>query len=255
MNGTTSPTATAGQSRDGDHSTGYHTVVQALLSQKHVFYSPPTSPHRLLLPQKTGGTLPTISSLSLHPVIESILHLLNCDLPSAHFLCRHAEVNPKYESMFVHGILHRIEGDLDNTRAWYGDVKDADVFKRVWGAEDQQHSAPMPEIAQKGWEHFLDRLERYRDRTKRRRDSSERKKEQGETDSTDVADWSKEEDLLRETSLWEIREVLAVCEKKFGLGVVSDARSEFLGRIESGNEEHAEVAQNMVTGGEGWRTF
>lgn len=82
-----------------DTKSGYRTVLNHLLSTPHVFFSPPVSPHKLLIIQNTSknGGLPTIASLSLHPVLESILHLLNCDLPSAHFLCRHAEVAPKFE--------------------------------------------------------------------------------------------------------------------------------------------------------------
>jgi hypothetical protein len=34
--------------------------------------------------------------------------------------------------MFLHGILHRIEGDYDNSRVWYGDVKDSEVFAYAW---------------------------------------------------------------------------------------------------------------------------
>lgn len=44
---------------------------------------------------------------------------------------------PAYEGMFLHGILHRIEGDYDNARAWYSNVKDSEVFTKVWAGEDQ----------------------------------------------------------------------------------------------------------------------
>jgi len=238
----------------------YRTVVEALLKQQHVFFSPPTSPHKPLIPQKVGAGVPTISSLSLHPVVESLLHLLNCDLPAAHFLCRHAEVKPKFESMFVHGMLHRIEGDIDNTRAWYGDVNGSEVFQSVWkadgsGVADDIHSENVPEIARKGWKHYLDRIERYRDRTRKRQGTGGWEQDQDRLNPKEVTDWQAEESLLRETSLWEIRQLMKFCEKKFGLGVVADAKSEFMGRIESGDEEQAKMAQNMVTGGEGWRTF
>jgi hypothetical protein len=222
----------------------YRHVVNSLLSRPHVFYSPPASPHKLhIQPQE-------IASFSLHPVIESLLHILNCDLPSAHFLCRHAEVKPKWESMYVHGILHRVEGDIDNTRAWYGDVKDSEMFATVWHRAANKDE--VPEIASLGFEHFLDRLEAYRDRTKKRAAAAS----QSESSTIDaVQDWTVEEHKLRETSLWEIKTLLSLCEDKFGTSAIKDAREEFLGKIESGDAELAKQAESMVTGGEGWRTF
>ncbi|KAF1966401.1 hypothetical protein BU23DRAFT_560211 [Bimuria novae-zelandiae CBS 107.79] len=68
---------------------------------------------------------PVISSLLLHPTIEATLHLLNADLPSAHFLVRHMLAPPAIEGMLLHSILHRCEGDMRNARLWASDVLDA----------------------------------------------------------------------------------------------------------------------------------
>ena len=38
--------------------------------------------------------------------------------------------------MLLHAILHRIEGDYDNTMAWYKNVADSEVFTRVWDGEE-----------------------------------------------------------------------------------------------------------------------
>src|ERR1700761_5003889 len=35
---------------------------------------------------------------------------------------RHMQSPPAVEGMLLHGILHRVEGDFENARAWYGDV-------------------------------------------------------------------------------------------------------------------------------------
>ncbi len=156
-----------------------------------------------------------------------------------------------YEMMYVHGILHRIEGDIDNTRAWYGDVKDTEVFHNAWSHEARDNA---PEIAARGSEHFLDRLERYRDRVKSRQATGGWSQDGDKLNPKDVNDWQKEERLLRETSLWEIRKVLGFCEEKFGVEELEDARGAFLGKVEKG-DEYAKVAQQMITGGEGWRTF
>ncbi|MCJ1474970.1 hypothetical protein MMC13_003630 [Lambiella insularis] len=78
-----------------------------------------------------------IASLYVHPTLEAALHLLNCDLPSAHFLVRHMQAAPMYEAMYLHGILHRIEGDYDNARAWYGNVADTEVYKKAWSSKEE----------------------------------------------------------------------------------------------------------------------
>ncbi|KAI5807733.1 hypothetical protein DFH27DRAFT_640829 [Peziza echinospora] len=81
--------------------------------------SPPTPPPLLLPPD-------TISSLRVHPTLESALHILNNDLPSAHFLLRKMQAPPALEGMYLHGLLHVLEGDLANARAWMGDVRGAE---------------------------------------------------------------------------------------------------------------------------------
>lgn len=177
--------------------------------------------------------------------------------------------------MYVHGMLHRVEGDIDNARAWYGNVCEAEVFKEVWDGE-KSGSDEIPEIAKSGWKHFLTRLERYRDRSARRQklrrqsqtgrdpDKDKDKQHLDPDPSTaniplsspeDIKDWKAEAELLRATSLWEILRVLRFCERKFGTGVLENARGEFLGRIESGDLRLQRIAEGMVTGGEGWRVF
>ena len=131
-------------------------------------------------------------------------------------------------------------------------MKNTEMFDSVWNDESVSKG---PELASKGWEHFLDRLERYRDKTRKRGGQGGWEDDEDRLDPDRVQDWDKEAQLLRETSLWEIKQILRFLEDKFGTGQVLNAKEEFLGRIESGNEEQAKVAQNMVTGGEGWRQF
>merc|ERR1711939_7053 len=123
--------STSYRDRDPGFST-YKSVLETLTtpSPAHIPLSLPVSPARPHIPSHN------ISSLQVHPVIESALHLLNLDLPSAHFLLRHMQAKPAWEAMYLHGILHRLEGDLDNARAWYRDVKNAEVFQAVWGERD-----------------------------------------------------------------------------------------------------------------------
>ncbi|KAI9711217.1 MAG: hypothetical protein M1820_002204 [Bogoriella megaspora] len=81
---------------------------------------PPTLP---IAPHSPDASLtPLISAPQFHPALEALLHLLNSDLPSAHFLCRHMQAPPAVEGMLLHAILHRMEGDFENARAWLRSV-------------------------------------------------------------------------------------------------------------------------------------
>ncbi|MCJ1382701.1 hypothetical protein MMC17_005814 [Xylographa soralifera] len=127
-----------------------------------------------------------ISSLYIHPTLEAAFHLLNCDLPSAHFLVRHMQAAPMFEAMYLHGILHRIEGDYDNARAWYGNVADTEVFKKNWSGKE------------KGLE-FIGKVEAFN------------KKREGDKEA------------LEKESVEEIKTVIDHCVEKFGSGQVQDA--------------------------------
>lgn len=176
-----------------------------------------TLPSPLLPPGKaTSPTLTaSISALSLHPTLETAFHILNNDLPSAHFLVRHMQSPPAYEGMFLHGILHRIEGDYDNARAWYDNVSDSDVFKHTWpGGKDDALN-------------LIARVENL--------------KKDGN---------GNEEDLGKE-SLEEIKKVIEWCKQKFGAQRMDDASEAWV----KPSEENRKMAEDMVSGGEGFRNF
>ncbi|MCJ1307094.1 hypothetical protein MMC25_000740 [Agyrium rufum] len=156
-----------------------------------------------------------ISALSLHPALEAGLHLLNNDLPNAHFLCRQMQAPPAYEGMYLHGILHRIEGDYDNARAWYGNISNSDVFKDRWNSEEEGLD-------------FIGKVEKLR------------KKKEGDKQT------------LEKESLREIKGVVDWCVNKFGKEAWMDARSEY---TQPDDEEHKKMARDMVSGGEGFRKF
>lgn len=122
---------------------------------------------------------------------------------------------PAYEGMFLHGILHRIEGDYDNARAWYSNVCDSDVFKNAWeGGKDAALK-------------FIGKVEGLRKR--------------GEG----------EREVLEGESRREIEKVVEWCQGRFGEGRVEDAREAWV----KPSEEHRKMAEGMVTGGEGFRQF
>ena len=220
---------------NSDHAyatTTFSELYESLLSQCRT--NPPLLPPTAAFSKTTVRTTRTpaldheIANLSLHPTLEAALHILNLDLPSAHFLLRHMQCAPAWEGMFLHGILHRIEGDYDNARAWYGNVKDSDVFVYVWGRVSNSVSASTD--SEKGIDaalHFITEIQSLR--------------ETGQGDR----------DELGSRSLDEIQAVVAFCAKRFGVQKVEDASGAWTKN--EGNIE--EKGQAMVIGGEGWREF
>jgi hypothetical protein len=190
----------------------YTGLKQQLLSKSGPVLPPPRS-------APSQNLTHAISSLFLHPSIEAALHLFNDDLVSAHFLVRHMQAAPQYESMMFHGILHRIEGDYENARAWYRDVKDSEVFLAVWG------NGGIDKVMD-----FVGRIEILRKETKHK-------------------DFS-EVHQLEDESKRELKTVLEFCEKKFGTQKVDDASA-----IWVQDEKSSAKGSDMVVGGEGWRQF
>jgi hypothetical protein len=67
----------------------YKEIKKELVSLPFPIHAPP----RATSPALTAS----ISALQLHPTLEAALHLLNADLPSAHFLVRHMQGPPAVE--------------------------------------------------------------------------------------------------------------------------------------------------------------
>jgi hypothetical protein len=212
--------------------TTFSELYEALLSQCRT--DPPLLPPVAAFSKTTNRTirLPAlgreIARLSLHPTLEAALHILNLDLPSAHFLVRHMQCAPAWEGMLLHGILHRIEGDYDNARAWYGQVKDTDVFAYAWGRiSDSDSSSKASNNGIDAAMAFIAEIQSL--------------KETGKGDK----------DELGSRSLDEIQAVVAFCVKRFGVQKVEDAR----GAWTKNEGKIKEKGQAMVVGGEGWREF
>ncbi|KAK5702898.1 hypothetical protein LTR97_003844 [Elasticomyces elasticus] len=150
----------------------------------------------------------SIASLSLHPTLESILHILNGDLSSAHFLCRHMQNEPAWEGMYIHGLLHRVEGDYRNAEAWYGNVAETECFQHGWGGEQGLEDAKA----------FIRRIEKLR------------KEKVGSLEELE-AESKREVDALVE---W--------CKQKFGTGKMEDASQAWV----EPSEEHRKIASKML---------
>lgn len=149
-----------------------------------------------------------IADLAVHPTLEALLHILNLDLPSAHFLVRHMESAPALEGMIIHAILHRVEGDYENARAWYRDVGDSEVLRSVWGGLTQALV-------------FVDDVEKLR------------KERIGDREE------------LEQRSLDEIKAVVSFCAKKFGTGKTRDATNAW---VTSDERKRKQAAGMIVGG-------
>ncbi|OAL55597.1 hypothetical protein IQ07DRAFT_618060 [Pyrenochaeta sp. DS3sAY3a] len=237
--------------------------------------SPPPSLHTFsssLLPSTTlshppshptsAPLTPLISALLLHPTLEAALHILNADLPSAHFLLRHMQAPPAVEGMLLHAILHRVEGDFGNARAWAGDVRDAcegfvpkrrergerlgmevgrgcrggdgvggTLVEFVYGSVDAGGDVNGETEQDEGMALISD-VEVFR---------GKKKLDQGVD----------EERQLEGRARRELERVMEWCVAKFGDGRWEDARSAWV----RGGEEVRRIGEGMVSGGKGWREF
>lgn len=180
-----------------------------------------------------------ISTLYLHPAFEALLHILNQDLASAHFLVRHMQSEPEIEGMWIHGILHRIEGDVDNARAWYADVCKTDVFEQVWGkssdeeeeeAESDKDSVRTGKLpSQIKAREFLNCVEALRN-----------------------GDANAKQELEKDARR-EVETLLEWCTQKFGTEKNLDASKAWV--QPGGNSDVGQKKQSMLTGGDGFRKF
>jgi hypothetical protein len=189
----------------------------------------------------------TIADLHVHPTIEALLHILNHDLPSAHFLVRHMQAPPAVEGMLLHGILHRAEGDFNNARAWISDVGDAcegyqpkhkedgqkldaDVAKQVGSNSAISSSLIKFVYGDEEPKSLIDAVEKFRSRKKSEKD---------------------EEEGIEKRIRGEAEKVLEWCKNKFGDGMWEDATKAWV----KNSEEISKISGDMVSGGKGHRKF
>jgi hypothetical protein len=185
-------------------------------------------PGKALVPSLTAK----IAALSLHPTLEVVLHILNQDLPSAHFLVRHMQSAPAFEGMFLHGILHRIEGDYDNARAWYSDVRDSEIYKLVWGSrgigwKEWKENGKQKEDLDDG-QQFLDAVQQCKE------NAGNPKKEELESKSKE-----------------EIERVFKWCADKFGTEKMADASEAWV----KPSDDIKKMGEGQVSGEDGRRKF
>ncbi|EMD87640.1 hypothetical protein COCC4DRAFT_71049 [Bipolaris maydis ATCC 48331] len=231
---------------DSDVSQQLDSISRKLITSTSLVHAPKK-------PQDTHLTA-TIADLHVHPTIEALLHILNHDLPSAHFLVRHMQAPPAVEGMLLHSILHRAEGDFNNARAWMHDVSDAcegyqpkykaqgqkldpEVFQKIGSNNNSQISGLSLVKFVYGDEdagHLVDAVETFRKQKRGQRG-------RGEEEERDI------EQRIR----GEAEKVLDWCRGKFGSGVWRDATGAWV----RNSEEIGKISASMVSGGKGYRDF
>ncbi|XP_014561974.1 hypothetical protein COCVIDRAFT_85459 [Bipolaris victoriae FI3] len=223
-------------------------VSQLLDSISHRLITNTSLVHAPKKPQDAQLTA-TIADLHVHPTIEALLHILNHDLSSAHFLVRHMQAPPAVEGMLLHGILHRAEGDFNNARAWISDVSDAcegyqpkhkdegqkldpEVAKQVGSNLQISGSLVKFVYGDEDAGSLIDAVEAFRkEKQAQRREEEEKGIER----------------RIRE----EAEKVLEWCRSKFGSGVWRDATRAWV----KNSEEISKISGSMVSGGKGYRDF
>ncbi|KAI7161789.1 hypothetical protein KC349_g2495 [Hortaea werneckii] len=225
------------------------TTFPTLLTHLLTTYSAPVLPSPSPYPHNPSLNHP-ITTLSLHPTLEALLHILNSDLASAHFLVRKMQAPPAYEGMMIHAVLHRVEGDYRNAEAWYSDVFHGEgqerggrgCLERCWGS------------GREGLERCLGFVRRV-EGLRKKKTVPVGKKGDGVREGSGVGEGYEEqqtglEDLERE-SRREIEALVAWCVERFGTGKCEDATQVWV----RDREEVREMKKEMVVGGEGWRQF
>jgi hypothetical protein len=219
------------------------TIAQRLL-QSTALAHPPKKPQH---PSLTA----TIADLHLHPSLEALLHILNHDLSSAHFLVRHMQAPPAVEGMLLHGILHRAEGDMGNARAWVGDVGDAcegfvpkhkedgqrldpQVAKEVGGGEGMKEKGTLVEWVYAGEDPkaLINAVGTFRGKKIGQREEGE-------------------ESAIEKRIRAEAERVMEWCKRKFGEGEWKDASKAWV----KNSEEISKISGDMVSGEKGFREF
>ncbi|KAI8943468.1 hypothetical protein NX059_001473 [Plenodomus lindquistii] len=190
-----------------------------------------------------------IADLHVHPTIEALLHILNHDLPSAHFLVRHMQAPPAVEGMLLHGILHRAEGDFANAQAWIGDVKDAcegfqpkkrskgkkledEVIEKIGGGQGVDKTLVVFVYGDDEPGQLIEDVESLR-----------RSKQNQQTAGG--------EEGLEKRIRTEGQRILEWCKTKFGTQAMEDASQAWV----KNSEEINKISSDMVSGGQGHRKF
>lgn len=142
---------------------------------------------------------------------------------------------PAFEGMYLHGILHRIEGDYNNARYWYSDVQESEVYRKVWGAngktfkevegKDGRDTCEIQDMNE--GQKFLNKIQSFKEKKGGSRDELERE------------------------SARELDIVVQWCVDKFGTERMTDATEAWA----KNSDEIRQMGEDQVSGDAGRRKF
>ncbi|KAK5018303.1 hypothetical protein LTR39_001059 [Cryomyces antarcticus] len=171
---------------------------------------------------------------------------------------------PAVAGMYLHGILHRIEGDYDNARCWYVDVarEGCGAFDEVWevasSSDDRRGDGNDGKDARGGGEDVKEedelpkpqRLRHLNPRAAEFIDAIQTLHGQRRSASP-FSSSHQEESRLTHLSAHELTTVISWCVREYGSGVWTDARPAWV----RPSEEERKIGNRMVSEGEGRRKF
>jgi hypothetical protein len=106
---------------------GASSIAELLLAREP---PAPLAPRAVYDPNLT----PRIDALNAPDLCKTALHLLNDDFDRGHALAQASEGDPTAD--YLHGIVHRLEGDFDNCKYWLRRAKGHPVLTRIFGDDD-----------------------------------------------------------------------------------------------------------------------
>jgi hypothetical protein len=191
----------------------------------------------------------SIADARLHPLLESVLHLMNDDLFSAHFLLR--KMQEVDWAKWLHGILHAREGDMCNSKCWYRDTP-AKLLRLVYATDSSKDDAHS--LASHALDHFSLALGRtpsiIRENTVESRLAIEAGKAYTEAELEDLTHSRTLDDFEKKSrqDCWdELRAILHQLEEAYGWGEVDGTQ------VYTKDSQETKDKDRVL--GEGWRTF
>ncbi|KAL0480260.1 hypothetical protein AKO1_002901 [Acrasis kona] len=107
-----------------------------------------THPHNESLSAELEDFLEKGEGKTLHPLVKASWHISNHNLYKAHRYIRGVQERPW--AMWLHSILHRLEGDMINTKCWIYDI-DLPEFIEFWKSKELAYKFIDRSSLCRGW--------------------------------------------------------------------------------------------------------
>lgn len=209
-----------------------------------------------------------ISNALVAPPLEAGLHLLNGDLYAAHFLVRKMQTGKggadgalpgRGFGLWAHAILHRLEGDWENARAWYRDVANLEpsddggpAAGKAWFDKTWSRDGSEPYLESSG---FLDESAAFKARHPLL--ATHPSCVVGLPSTSPTFELVRDNGEYRRLAERSWHELLGFCNAAIAECGWTAGIQDASGWYESSasDEKKNQMMQTMVGGGEGWRRF